>query len=127
MGEYKLKGKNLFHPVRLALTGEMSGQDVTKQLSLVSMATEGDVIDKDRAGLVTLDERIERLKVFLDSIPDEYRAPKQVEKKGKDGKNNQQKDAKKDTKSEQGSSTPAAEGGGIVDPLSTYEGPPITA
>ena len=32
--EMDLKGKGLFHPVRLALTGEMSGQDVTKQLSL---------------------------------------------------------------------------------------------
>ena len=34
----KVKGKNLFHPVRLALTGEMSGQDVTKQLALLTLA-----------------------------------------------------------------------------------------
>jgi glutamyl-tRNA synthetase len=36
--EMNVKGKRLFHPVRLALTGKMSGQDVTKQLSLLAMA-----------------------------------------------------------------------------------------
>merc|ERR1711865_714293 len=33
--ELGLKGKCLFHPLRLAITGEMSGQDVTKQLALL--------------------------------------------------------------------------------------------
>jgi len=60
-----------------------------------------------------------KLKVFLESIPEEFHAPKQVEKKSKDGKNNQQKDANNDAKSQQVA--------GTVDPLSMYEGPPITA
>lgn len=33
-----LKGKNLFHPVRLALTGNMSGPDIGDQLKLVSLS-----------------------------------------------------------------------------------------
>ena len=43
--EMNVKGKNLFHPVRLALTGEMSGQDVTKQLSLLAMAEREGSVD----------------------------------------------------------------------------------
>jgi glutamyl-tRNA synthetase len=36
--ELGLKGKNLFHPARLAITGEFSGQDVTKQITLLALA-----------------------------------------------------------------------------------------
>ena len=36
--ELGLKGKNLFHPARLAITGEFSGQDVTKQMTLLALA-----------------------------------------------------------------------------------------
>jgi glutamyl-tRNA synthetase len=39
-----LKGKDLFHPVRLALTGEMSGPDVGAQLQMVGMAERGAVV-----------------------------------------------------------------------------------
>jgi len=39
-----LKGKGLFHPVRLALTGEMSGPDVGAQLQLVGIAERGAVV-----------------------------------------------------------------------------------
>lgn len=34
-----LKGKGLFHPVRLALTGRMSGPDVGEQVALIASAT----------------------------------------------------------------------------------------
>jgi glutamyl-tRNA synthetase len=55
--EMKLKGKMFFHPLRLMLTGEMSGQDVTKQLSLLALATrEGNIIDKEKAGVVDIPE-----------------------------------------------------------------------
>ena len=36
--ELNLKGKGLFHPVRLALTGRMSGPDVGEQVALVALA-----------------------------------------------------------------------------------------
>lgn len=32
----KKKGKGLFHPIRLALTGRMSGPDVGEQVGLIS-------------------------------------------------------------------------------------------
>ncbi|KAL3912880.1 MAG: hypothetical protein SGARI_000931, partial [Bacillariaceae sp.] len=85
--EMGLKGKNLFHPVRLALTGEMSGQDVTKQLSLLAMATADDsVIDATKGGVVPLAERMERLRSFCESIPAEFREPAAKSKDKKDGK-----------------------------------------
>merc|ERR1712151_57227 len=72
--EYKLKGKSLFHPIRLALTGEMSGQDVTKQLSLLSMACQEDsVVDPQSVGLVSLHGRMNRLQAFIETIPEEFR------------------------------------------------------
>ena len=75
--EMEVKGKNLFHPVRLALTGEMSGQDVTKQLSLLAMATsEGSVVNAESAGVVPFETRMERLKSFCESIPEEFRVSK---------------------------------------------------
>ena len=116
--ELKVKGKNLFHPLRLALTGETSGQDITKQLSLLSMVSnEGSPINQERAIEVTLENRFELLKTFCDTIPDEFRAPKIVEKnKGKNEKPPESKEAKVTT------SAPAS-----VDPLDTYEGPAITA
>mmetsp|Transcript_1959 Transcript_1959/g.4699 ORF Transcript_1959/g.4699 Transcript_1959/m.4699 type:complete len:715 (+) Transcript_1959:268-2412(+) len=81
-----VKGKNLFHPVRLALTGEMSGQDVTKQLALLTLATGKDsIIDADKAGIVPLSERMEKLKSFCDSIPEQFRQPKPKEDKKKKG------------------------------------------
>jgi len=116
--ELKVKGKNLFHPLRLALTGEMSGQDITKQLSLLSMvSSEGSLINQDKATVVTLENRFELLKTFCDTIPEEFRAPKIVEKKkGKNGKSPEPKEAKVTTSAS-----------ASVDPLDTYEGPAITA
>mmetsp|Transcript_31501 Transcript_31501/g.74114 ORF Transcript_31501/g.74114 Transcript_31501/m.74114 type:complete len:865 (-) Transcript_31501:44-2638(-) len=118
--ENGVKGKNLFHPVRLALTGEMSGQDVTKQLALLSVATsENSVVDAEKAGIVPVAERMEKLRSFCESIPEEFRQPKaKEEKKQKDGK------AASDDKQ---SAETAARGAAFKDPKDDYEGPPITA
>ena len=120
--ELEVKGKNLFHPVRLALTGEMSGQDVTKQLSLLAMAAQGDtVVDLDRVGAVTFDERMKRLRTFCDSVPLEFRTQAkreahQVENSGK------QTTAATDVKAKTTTTS-----GSPADPMDSYEGPPITA
>merc|ERR1740117_1281514 len=69
-----VKGKNLFHPVRLALTGEMSGQDVTKQLALLSLVTtEDSIVHQEKAGVVSFRDRIVQLKAFCETIPEEFR------------------------------------------------------
>ncbi len=121
--EMSVKGKNLFHPVRLALTGEMSGQDVTKQMSLLAMAAEdGTVVNTEAAGVVPIEARMEKLKSFCDSIPEEFRASKQG---ANDDKAKQSKDSKKDGKAEVAAATAAAPA--VADPLDGYEGPPITA
>uniref|UniRef100_A0A7R9WGY5 glutamate--tRNA ligase n=1 Tax=Pseudictyota dubia TaxID=2749911 RepID=A0A7R9WGY5_9STRA len=118
--ELGVKGKNLFHPLRLALTGEMSGQDVTKQMALLAMASEEDTcIDTEKAGVVTMKARMDHLKAFCETIPEEFRAPKP-------------KENKKKAKAEEKSSEPSTEAKAaatpaVADPLDTYEGPPITA
>jgi len=74
--EVGIKGRDFFHPLRLALTGEMSGQDVTKQLTLLAMASrEGGVVDIKVAGVVPFEDRLNQLKLFCDTIPEEYRKP----------------------------------------------------
>merc|ERR1712127_867518 len=74
-------------------------------------------IDQEKANVVTLDERFERLNGFCDSIPDEFRAPKAVEKKKeKDEKPTESKESKET------SHTAVS-----IDPLDTYEGPAITS
>jgi len=119
--EMKVKGKNLFHPVRLALTGEMSGQDVTKQMSLLALASEVDTaVNAEAADVVTIEARMEKLKGFCDSIPEEFRASKQAS----DDAANRSKDGKKQTKAEEEA---AAAAPAVADPLDGYEGPPITA
>lgn len=60
------KGKHLFHPIRLALTGEMSGPDVGEQLQVIHLALEENSnIDKEKASIVSLDSRIAALKEFI--------------------------------------------------------------
>jgi len=114
--ELKVKGKNLFHPLRLALTGEMSGQDITKQLSLLSMVNgEGSPINEEKTNVVSLVNRFEQLKAFCDTIPEEFRTHKVVKKEEKE-KSSQAKVEKVTV------SAPVS-----VDPLDTYEGPAITA
>eukprot|EP01041_Mallomonas_annulata_P004898 gene4898-9765_t len=53
------KGKKLFHPVRLALTGTMSGADLGEQLQLLSLASE---ILPSETPIITLEARMLKLK-----------------------------------------------------------------
>jgi glutamyl-tRNA synthetase len=57
--ETKRKGKHLFHPVRLALTGKMSGPDVGDVIRILALAKGKS--DK----LVSLEERIRILEQFI--------------------------------------------------------------
>eukprot|EP00532_Pseudo-nitzschia_australis_P000043 CAMPEP_0168204144 /NCGR_PEP_ID=MMETSP0139_2-20121125/25237_1 /TAXON_ID=44445 /ORGANISM="Pseudo-nitzschia australis, Strain 10249 10 AB" /LENGTH=867 /DNA_ID=CAMNT_0008130055 /DNA_START=226 /DNA_END=2829 /DNA_ORIENTATION=+ len=120
--ENGVKGKNLFHPVRLALTGEMSGQDVTKQLALLALATSEDsLVDAKKAGIVPFAERMEKLRAFCESIPEEFRQPKAKEKKQKGG------DKGAAASGSQSAAAPGASEAATKDPKDEYEGPPITA
>ena len=120
--ELGVKGKNLFHPIRLALTAEMSGQDVTKQMALLQMAVADDgCIDKEAAGVVDMATRLERLKAFCETIPEEFRAPKVKEEKKEAEKESKQTDAVAE------SANASVAAAAPVDPLESYEGPPITA
>lgn len=120
--ELNVKGKNLFHPIRLALTGEMSGQDITRQMSLLQMTSsyEG-TIDNESVGVVGMDARMERLKSFCESIPEEFRAPK-VEEKNQDGVKDANEAAVTAAANEVAETAVVA-----TDPLDSYEGPPVTA
>ena len=60
------KGKRLFHPVRLALTGMMSGADVGEQLQLLHVASKG-IIPTSSLTIVKLDERMAKLELYLKS------------------------------------------------------------
>jgi glutamyl-tRNA synthetase len=112
-----VKGKNLFHPVRLALTGEMSGQDVTKQLALLTLATgENSLVDAKKAGIVPLAERMEQLRAFCESIPEEFQQPKPKEDK-----------KKKEAVAAETAAAAAKTMEDSKDPKDDYEGPPITA
>ena len=57
----------------MALTGEMSGQDVTKQLALVEYVN-GENVELN-CNIVSMTERIEILKNFLETIPEGMRKP----------------------------------------------------
>eukprot|EP00934_Nitzschia_sp_Nitz4_P006156 Nitzschia sp. Nitz4//scaffold32_size149145//84049//86889//NITZ4_002885-RA/size149145-augustus-gene-0.39-mRNA-1//1//CDS//3329548087//6146//frame0 len=121
--ETKVKGKNLFHPVRLALTGEMSGQDVTKQLSLLTVATaEGSVVDPSKVDIVNISERMERLKAFCDSIPEEYRTPVSA-KAAKAAASNDTSMGATGTNATGAVGSPIS----VDDPKDSYDGPPISA
>jgi len=123
--EMGVKGKHFFHPVRLMLTGEMSGQDVTKQLSLLAMASTPDsVVDKEKVGLVEFSDRMERLKAFCQTIPEDFRQPraKGETKSGKKDSSSSSKESK--------SASPSKEqkvGSSVSDPMDTYDGPSISA
>lgn len=60
----KRKGKKLFHPIRLALTGKMSGPDVGEILKVLYLA------DKEGCaeGLVPLEDRIGRLRKAVETF-----------------------------------------------------------
>ena len=61
--ELNLKGKSLFHPVRLALTGRMSGPDVGEQVALVA-AAQNCVASSSPYQLVLIKERMAILKTL---------------------------------------------------------------
>lgn len=123
--DLNVKGKNLFHPLRLALTGEMSGQDMTKQLSILSLvADENGCVDVVKAGVVPFDERIARLKKFCETIPQEYRVSKKEDKKELSKSETQKSDDKSNISAKEQSTNTSVQ---VVDPLDSYEGPPITS
>jgi glutamyl-tRNA synthetase len=131
--EMNVKGKNLFHPVRLALTGEMSGQDVTKQLSLLAMAErEGSVVNMESAGVVPFQQRMERLRAFCESIPAEYRMSKEAVGGTSPSKvdaptNDADAELVANEVSTQLFATTASTSASTDDPMNSYVGPPITA
>lgn len=71
--ELELKGKNIFHPVRLLLTSRMSGPDVGDQLRLLALSAASGTVEGSYP-MVPLSARVAALKEF--SIP---RAQKTVE------------------------------------------------
>lgn len=139
--EMNIKGKELFHPIRLALTGSMSGQDVTKQLSLLAMAEQdGTVVNIDSVGLVPFHVRMERLRAFCDTIPMEYRMTKEqaiTDKANSATTKNEVSSMTKDVLTNKGgeksnndmSGTRSMSSSSLptTDPMDTYDGPPITA
>lgn len=62
----KRKGKRLFMPLRIALTGAMAGPDVGDILALLALE-DGDVAD--RGAYVALPERVEALRAWVASAP----------------------------------------------------------
>lgn len=123
--DLNVKGKNLFHPLRLAITGQMSGQDFTKQLSLLALAADDNsCIDTEKAGVVPFDVRISKLKVFCETIPQEYRDMKIQEMK--EMGNTEKQKSKGDVQVETNISLVTNVSVDKSDPLDTYDGPPIT-
>eukprot|EP00520_Triparma_pacifica_P006262 CAMPEP_0118671560 /NCGR_PEP_ID=MMETSP0785-20121206/22068_1 /TAXON_ID=91992 /ORGANISM="Bolidomonas pacifica, Strain CCMP 1866" /LENGTH=827 /DNA_ID=CAMNT_0006566455 /DNA_START=102 /DNA_END=2582 /DNA_ORIENTATION=- len=123
--ELGLKGKNLFHPARLAITGEFSGQDVTKQMTLVALASEfGSAIDLQKTNVVPLEVRMELLRGFLETVPEEFRVPKKKEEKEEPKAGDVSTEASGKGKSGKNE----VEGGkGGDDGGAKYEGPPFSA
>ncbi|CAM9932924.1 unnamed protein product, partial [Ectocarpus fasciculatus] len=64
--ETNRKGKRLFHPLRLALTGRLSGPDVGMQLQLVNSAA-GVVSAKASSPVVSLNDRVKILTKYLEN------------------------------------------------------------
>ncbi|KAF6253056.1 non-discriminatory gln-glu-trna synthetase [Scenedesmus sp. NREL 46B-D3] len=61
----KRKGKRLFMPMRVALTGRMQGPDVGELLAALAQESGSDVVD--RSSLVALPQRMETLKAWVAS------------------------------------------------------------
>ena len=120
-----VKGRNLFHPVRLALTGQMSGQDVTKQLSLVSIAcSANNPLNKNEENVVvSLNERMNRLKAFIETIPQEFQVPQNT----KDLKVTEKSNISSKTEDRQQVTVSETEELKPKDPRDSYDGPPISA
>lgn len=56
------KGKRLFMPLRLALTGQMAGPDVAQLLQALHVAEDGEILCDD---YVALPQRVETLRAWL--------------------------------------------------------------
>ena len=56
------KGKQLYHPLRLALTGRMSGPDVGGALKVVNLAQASGI------ACATIEDRLEQLKHWLKTL-----------------------------------------------------------
>lgn len=122
--ETGIKGRNLFHPIRLMLTGEMSGQDVTKQMSLLALASESDgVIDKNMVNVVDFPTRIERLREFCKTIPEAFREPRKNESVA----DKQEIGSRATADNMRGAQAAVPAVASIADPKDSYDGPPITA
>jgi len=61
------KGKRLFMPMRVALTGQMHGTDVGQQMVLLTTEA-GEISDQVRQTLVGLPERMDRLRKFVATL-----------------------------------------------------------
>jgi glutamyl-tRNA synthetase len=128
--EMKIKGKLFFHPIRLMLTGEMSGQDVTKQMSLLALATgDNSVVDKKKAGVVSLSKRMDRLRTFIDTIPEQYRQPQTAEQVAAAAAQtlNNKEVVNGASASTSEAATTAHAAAAVVDPKDTYTGPRISS
>eukprot|EP00815_Leptocylindrus_aporus_P004036 CAMPEP_0116060254 /NCGR_PEP_ID=MMETSP0322-20121206/6301_1 /TAXON_ID=163516 /ORGANISM="Leptocylindrus danicus var. apora, Strain B651" /LENGTH=831 /DNA_ID=CAMNT_0003544829 /DNA_START=86 /DNA_END=2582 /DNA_ORIENTATION=+ len=101
--------------LRLALTGEMSGQDVTKQLALVEYITSKNI--EVNCDVVPMNSRIETLKSFIETIPEDLRAPPKEEPK----------QAKKESEKSVQSAPVELVVAAPTDPLESYEGPSVAA
>lgn len=64
----KRKGKRLFMPMRIALTGRMEGSDLGDQLAML-MLEQGDVVDPAAVQFVTLGQRLESLREWSAQQP----------------------------------------------------------
>jgi methionine--tRNA ligase beta chain len=104
----------------------MSGQDVTKQLSLLSIVSRPDdnpLLNTDM--VVTLSERMERLESFLETIPEQFRTPNiMVPDENKSFKDKTIENVKNDATSSANSEMAHER---VHDPRASYDGPPVTA
>lgn len=60
--EKECKGKRLFMPLRLALTGQMAGPDVGQLLQALHLAEDGEILCDD---YVPLAQRVDTLRAWL--------------------------------------------------------------
>mmetsp|Transcript_535 Transcript_535/g.1172 ORF Transcript_535/g.1172 Transcript_535/m.1172 type:complete len:214 (-) Transcript_535:32-673(-) len=93
-----------------------------------AMATgEDSLVNAASVGVVPFEARLERLRSFCESIPEEFRASKASDDTGKSRKDSS-KEASKQAEGAASTSSVATEAApAVADPLDSYEGPPITA
>jgi glutamyl-tRNA synthetase len=129
--ETKIKGKNLFHPVRLMLTGEMSGQDVSRQLSLLVLACDPDsAVNGPAVGLVDFSTRMAQLRAFIETIPEPFRDASAADHNKSTKPNDSQASTTVTGSASASAATSSASSSttsSTNDPRDTYVGPPITA